>query len=506
MANPLADSYLNESTKLDGENYVNWKFKIITVLEAYNLWPIVKGDETKPRPPTATQDWEKREMKARVLLRMSVKDNIIPHVRDCETSKATWDTLKGLYETTNANRILFLKTKLLSIKMDANESISNFVSRIKDFSDKLGDIGEKVSSTDLVTVALKGLVPDYKVFISALSARPTPPTFEELAGILLQEEERMKIFDLESNGSDLALTARGKRPFQGRPWDRNRGCFQAKQKGMAPPDSYVKRNIECDYCGKPGHLAKDCYRRKNNESNQRHNKHNGNYINRDTSVNDGFKNLKLFLSDVALSAETDDENAWFIDSGASAHMTCNKEWYQGWRIIQIGCDSEAPCCIDIPRDIDNRIMASQESALKYSDLIQGCEYKIKRHLTPIVNLIGINNSSPVATYPLRKMVLLERWNRTLVESARSMLQGKNISNGFWAEAINAAVYLKNRCPTKQLVFQTPFEVLYGYKPDVSHFKVFGCTAFAHIPKANKRKLDAKSIKCVFIGYCTDQIV
>jgi hypothetical protein len=71
-------------------------------------------------------------MKAKVLLRMSVKDNIIPHIRDCETSKETWDTLKGLFETSNANRILFLKTKLLSIKMDANESISNFVSRIKD--------------------------------------------------------------------------------------------------------------------------------------------------------------------------------------------------------------------------------------------------------------------------------------------------------------------------------------------------------------------------------------
>ena len=76
--------------------------------------------------------------------------------------------------------------------------------------------------------------------------------------------------------------------------------------------------------------------------------------------------------------------------------------------------------------------------------------------------------------------------------------GKNISNGFWAEAINTAVYLKNRCPTKQLFFQTPFEVLHSYKPDVSHLRVFGCTAFANIPKANRRKLDAKSIKCAFI--------
>lgn len=164
-------------------------------------------------------------MKVKVLLRISIKDNIIPHIRDCASSKHTWETLKGLYETTNANRILLLKTKLLSIKMEANESINNFVSRIKDLSDKLGDIGEKVSSSDLVTIALKGLVQQYKVFISALLVRPTPPTFDELARILLQEEEKMKIFELDSNDSDLALIARGKRSFRGRPWDRNRGRF-----------------------------------------------------------------------------------------------------------------------------------------------------------------------------------------------------------------------------------------------------------------------------------------
>jgi transposase InsO family protein len=100
--------------------------------------------------------------------------------------------------------------------------------------------------------------------------------------------------------------------------------------------------------------------------------------------------------------------------------------------------------------------------------------------------------------------IVERKNKTLVECARSMLQGKNISNGFWAEAINIVVYLKNLSPTKILDFQTPFEVFHGYKPDVSHLRVFGCKAFAHIPKDERRKLDAKSIKCIFIGYCSDK--
>ena len=84
-----------------------------------------------------------------------------------------------------------------------------------------------------------------------------------------------------------------------------------------------------------------------------------------------------------------------------------------------------------------------------------------------------------------------------------MLQGKQISNGFSAEAVNTVVYLKNISPIKKLEFQTPFEFFNGYKPQVKHLRIFGCKAFAHIPKDDRRKLDAKSLECVFVGYCND---
>ena len=90
-----------------------------------------------------------------------------------------------------------------------------------------------------------------------------------------------------------------------------------------------------------------------------------------------------------------------------------------------------------------------------------------------------------------------------MECARNMLKGKNISNGFWAEAINTVVYLKNRSPTKILDSKTPFEVLYGYKTEVGHLRIFGCKTFAHIPKDERRKLDAKYVKCTFLGYYDD---
>jgi len=253
MSTFLVETYLNVSTRLDGGNYVNWKFKVLSILERNNLWPIVSGAEPKPTAMAIIPDWEIRETKAKVLLRMSIKENIIPHIRDCKASKETWGVLKSLYETSNTNRI-FLKTKLLSIKMEANESISNFISRVKELSDKLGDIGEKVFNTNLVTITLNGLVHDYQIFISSLSAREKPHVFDELTYILLQEEGRMKNFNLGSNNSDLALVAKGKQPYKSKPWEKIKGGkFQAKQKGMAQSKFPVhdKRNDDCYYCGKP---------------------------------------------------------------------------------------------------------------------------------------------------------------------------------------------------------------------------------------------------------------
>lgn len=68
----MAESYLSDSNKLDGENYANWKFKLQTLMEGYNIWMIVFGvednSETLQATTTAIQDWERQENKVMVLL------------------------------------------------------------------------------------------------------------------------------------------------------------------------------------------------------------------------------------------------------------------------------------------------------------------------------------------------------------------------------------------------------------------------------------------------------
>lgn len=60
----------------------------------------------------------------------------------------------------------------------------------------------------------------------------------------------------------------------------------------------------------------------------------------------------------------------------------------------------------------------------------------------------------------------------------------------------------NRSPTKGILF-TPEEQFTGRRPDLSHLRVFGAKAMAHIPKVKRQKWDPKSEACVLVGYATN---
>eukprot|EP00253_Pinus_taeda_P014314 PITA_14314 len=87
--------------------------------------------------------------------------------------------------------------------------------------------------------------------------------------------------------------------------------------------------------------------------------------------------------------------------------------------------------------------------------------------------------------------------------ANCMLQYKGLSLSFWAEAINCANYIINHTPTKVLKNITPEEAWSSIKPDVSHFRIFGSEAWAHIPDEKHKALEPKSEKCTFVGYSED---
>ena len=113
---------------------------------------------------------------------------------------------------------------------------------------------------------------------------------------------------------------------------------------------------------------------------------------------------------------------------------------------------------------------------------------------------GIHHELTVPYSP-EQIGVAERMNRTLSESARSMISHAKLPNHFWAEAIATASYIRNRTPTSAIKeMMTPYERWYGKKPCINHLKVFGCIAYSHVPDAQRQKLDKKSKKVRFCGY------
>lgn len=100
--------------------------------------------------------------------------------------------------------------------------------------------------------------------------------------------------------------------------------------------------------------------------------------------------------------------------------------------------------------------------------------------------------------------IAERLNRTLEEKARTMLIASGTDPKFWNEAILTANYLKNRSPTsaigEQFKTKTPAEIWFGQKPVLSHLRIFGSECYNHIPAGKRSKMDAKSSKCIMLGY------
>jgi hypothetical protein len=94
---------------------------------------------------------------------------------------------------------------------------------------------------------------------------------------------------------------------------------------------------------------------------------------------------------------------------------------------------------------------------------------------------------------------VEQKNRTLVEMARTMLDEHRTSKRFWADAISIACYISNRLFLRSILHLTPFELRFGCKPSVSHFKYFGCKCFV-LKRGNLDKFESCSFDGILLRY------
>ena len=111
---------------------------------------------------------------------------------------------------------------------------------------------------------------------------------------------------------------------------------------------------------------------------------------------------------------------------------------------------------------------------------------IRRHLT--------------VPYTPEQNGVAERKNISIIGAARAMLHDQSLPFFLWAEACNTDVYLQNMSPHHALGSKTHDDTFTGKKPEVSHFRIFGCLNFSHVPSEKRTKFEPTTDTCIFVGY------
>ncbi|UYV62737.1 hypothetical protein LAZ67_2001760 [Cordylochernes scorpioides] len=304
----------------------------------------------------------------------------------------------------------------------------------------------------------KMLLPDkYKNFITAWdSVSSEEKTLENLTARLLKEESLQDHWDSSGNFKpDNALMTFSK-------FNRN-STASNKQQQHQQSIKDKKKNTHCGYCKKKGHWWKECYKRKEEQKGQQPSS-----SARDDSC--------AFLAETsAFLAETKD--SWIADSGATDHITFRREWFSTFEEIPEGVH---PVCLGDGKKIYAKgkgnidilsYVDSQEINAALLDVLYIPELETNLFSISTATNHGIVHEL-TAPYTPEQNGISERDNRTIVESARCLLHGRKMSLELWAEAVNTAVYLLNRC-TKVLGNSTPYEIWYKRKPSILHLKTFG---------------------------------
>lgn len=182
--------------------------------------------------------------------------------------------------------------------------------------------------------------------------------------------------------------------------------------------------------------------------------------------------------------------------GVASFFLLFKDDYSHYRTLYfLEHKSEVAQCL---KDFLKKVQTQLGRGIKRLRTDNGLEF-LNAAISGITTEFGIEHETSVVYTP-EQNGSAERENRTLEESARTMMHSKGFDKSFWAEAVNSAAFVLNRTGTSSVPRKTPYELWFGRPASRIQSKIFGTTAYAHIPKQKRKKWDPKAKPGVFVGY------
>jgi hypothetical protein len=91
------------------------------------------------------------------------------------------------------------------------------------------------------------------------------------------------------------------------------------------------------------------------------------------------------------------------------------------------------------------------------------------------------------------MGLSQGFNRILWEKKRAILKERKLERSLWEDAMRVIVFVQNRIINDDQQ-RTPFELINGFKPNLSNLRIFGVPTFVYNFDPLRRKLNDKAIE------------
>lgn len=127
---------VRDQDRLDeASKFVVWKARILSVLHRNCVKHFVLRTIAIAVDPADNDRYEDAMARAKSIILDGVKDHIVPHIAEKNTTQEMWEALTKLYQHTSMQRKILLENQLRSYQMKKGEQIDPFLGRLKEIRD-----------------------------------------------------------------------------------------------------------------------------------------------------------------------------------------------------------------------------------------------------------------------------------------------------------------------------------------------------------------------------------
>ncbi|CAN6553077.1 unnamed protein product [Malus baccata var. baccata] len=186
--------------KLTTTNYLTWSALFAPILRRYNLTGLIDGSmAAPPKYPldssgnrTATLNpayvtWFENDQNILIWINSTLSDSLIPYTVGVTSARELWAKLESRLATASQSHIHELRSRLRSL-VKGELTAAQYLQQIEEIADALASAGAPVEDSDLISVTLHGLPPEFDSFVDAIQFRLGSTTIDELHGLLLSKE------------------------------------------------------------------------------------------------------------------------------------------------------------------------------------------------------------------------------------------------------------------------------------------------------------------------------